>query len=125
MSLVASLLIGVLFAAGTYLVLRRDLVRVVWGIALISQGSNLTIITMGGLAPARAPILAGHAGPRMDPLVQALILTAVVIGLGVTAFALILVYRVYQENESVNAANVAGWADLYGLRGGDREGGDR
>lgn len=116
MSATMALLIGVLFACGTYLVLRRDLLRVVWGLVLFGQAANLTVLTVGGIGPARAPILDGVAGvARMDPLVQALILTAVVIGLGTTVFALLLLYRVYEENQSLVADEVSGWADLYGV----------
>lgn len=121
MSVVAAGLIAVLFAAGTYLVLRRDLVRVVWGLALFGQGANLTVITMGGLTARAAPIVGHGHGQHMDPLVQALILTAVVIGLGTTAFALVLTYRVYEENQSLSADHVSGQDELYGIR---RSGGD-
>lgn len=119
MSLVASVLVGVLFASGTYLILRKDVLRVVWGIALISQAANVTVLTVGGLDAARAPIVGDGGGTLMDPLVQALILTAVVIGLGATAFTLLLVYRVYEENDSVNVDNISGRDDLYGITGGD------
>lgn len=118
MSLVLPILIGVLFAVGTYLVLRPDLLRVVWGLVLYSQAANLTVLTVGGIGAAQAPIVDG-SGPYMDPLVQALVLTAIVIGLGVTAFALLLTYRVYEENASLNAENVSGQDDLFGLTWGD------
>ncbi|MFB6092273.1 MAG: sodium:proton antiporter [Haloquadratum sp.] len=103
--------LGLLFALGTYLVLRRDVVRVVWGITIISQGANVYLITMGGFQ-GLAPIT-GHGGGATptDPLVQALVLTAIVIGFGTTALALVLTYRVYEEHETI---------DMYEL-GGDTE----
>lgn len=67
--------LGVLFSIGTYLVLRRDVVRVVWGISIISQSANVYLVTMGGF-DGLAPILSGHgaSGPApSDPIVQALV----------------------------------------------------
>jgi len=108
MSLVVAAVVGGLFALGTFLVLREDLVRVVWGIAIVTQGANVFLIAMGGLAEGTAdtvPVLAVHGGEvpgTVDPLVQALVLTAIVISFGTTALALALSYRAYQENDSMN-----------------------
>ncbi|UPV73235.1 NADH-quinone oxidoreductase subunit K [Halorussus limi] len=97
--------LGVLFALGTFLVLRRDIVRVVWGVTIISQSANVYLVTMGGLSGS-VPVLAhgGHGGGGhvTDPLVQALVLTAIVIGFGTTAFALVLTYRVYEEHGTID-----------------------
>jgi multicomponent Na+:H+ antiporter subunit C len=94
--------LGVLFALGTFLVLRRDVVRVVWGVTIISQSANVYLVTMGGLSGS-VPVL-GHGGGHgvTDPLVQALVLTAIVIGFGTTAFALVLTYRVYEEHGTID-----------------------
>jgi multicomponent Na+:H+ antiporter subunit C len=98
MELWLTLAIGVLFATGTYLVLRRSLLKVVIGFALISHGTNLLLLTTGKLKRGAAPILVeGYQGPYVDPLPQALILTAIVISFAVTAFMLALVYRTYQS----------------------------
>ncbi|WP_181693473.1 sodium:proton antiporter [Natronomonas sp. LN261] len=100
--------VGALFALGTFLVLRDDLIKVVWGLAIISQAANVYLISMGGLVAAGSdtvPILATHHAPfpePTDPVIQALILTAIVISFGMTAFALTLSYRAYQENETIN-----------------------
>jgi multicomponent Na+:H+ antiporter subunit C len=108
MSLVLATVVGSLFAFGTFLLLRRDLVRVVWGLAVITQAANIYLITMGGIDEGTAdlvPVLASHGGETVetaDPLVQALVLTAIVISFGTTALALALSYRAYQENESLN-----------------------
>jgi multicomponent Na+:H+ antiporter subunit C len=102
--------LGVLFAIGTFLILRRDVVRVVWGVAILSQGANVYLVTMGGLS-GLAPI-SGHglADPATttDPLVQALVLTAIVIGFGTTAFALVLTYRVYEEHGTIDVYELGG-----------------
>lgn len=92
--------IGAMFTSGTYLVLQRDVVRVVWGVVLMSQAANVYLVTMGGLGGS-APIIAGNE-TLSDPLVQALVLTAIVISFGVTAFALVLVYRMYQEHGTID-----------------------
>ena len=97
MELWLTLAIGVLFATGTYLVLRRSLLKVVLGFSLISHGTNLLLLTTGKLKRGDVPILRdSYAGPYTDPLPQALILTAIVISFAVTAFMLALVYRTYQ-----------------------------
>jgi multicomponent Na+:H+ antiporter subunit C len=93
-----TLAIGVLFATGTYLVLRRSLLKVVIGFSLISHGTNLLLLTTGKLKRGEVPILIeGYPGPYTDPLPQALILTAIVISFAVTAFMLALVCRTYQS----------------------------
>lgn len=96
---ILAVILGVMFASGTFLVLRRDIVRVVWGVAILSQGANVYLVTMGGLSGS-VPVLA-HGGSEhpivTDPLVQALVLTAIVIGFGTTAFALVLTFRTFEE----------------------------
>ncbi|QDX41523.1 sodium:proton antiporter [Salarchaeum sp. JOR-1] len=99
-----AVVLGALFAFGTYLVLRRDVVRVVWGVTIISQAANAYLITMGDIAGS-VPVLSHHGPPftgTTDPLVQALVLTAIVIGFGTTAFALALTYRVYEEHGTID-----------------------
>ncbi|GGM68655.1 multicomponent Na+:H+ antiporter subunit C [Halarchaeum rubridurum] len=103
---VLALALGVLFTAGTFLVLRRDLVRVVFGVLVLSQATNVYLVTMGGIGGV-APIL-GHGGTITDPLVQALVLTAVVIGFATTALLLVLVYRTYQEHGSIDLDDIQG-----------------
>ena len=101
--LVLATVLGLLFAVGTFLVLRRDVVRVVWGVTIISQAANVYLVTMGGLS-GTAPILGGGSADITDPLVQALVLTAIVIGFGTTAFALVLTFRVYQTRGTIDLA---------------------
>ncbi|WP_255150488.1 sodium:proton antiporter [Halorarius halobius] len=102
---VLAVVLGLLFAFGTFLVLRRDLVRVVWGVTIMSQATNVYLVTMGGLSGS-VPVVAhgahGGGGSVTDPLVQALVLTAIVIGFGTTAFALVLTYRVYEEHGTID-----------------------
>ena len=98
---VLAVVVGALFTLGTFLVLRRDVVRVVWGVTMISQGANVYLVTMGDF-DGSVPFLGHGEGAVTDPLVQALVLTAIVIGFGTTAFALVLTYRVYEEHGTID-----------------------
>ena len=95
-NLTLALLIGVLYAVGTYLLLQRTLTRVVIGLGLMSHGANLLLLAAGGSAGA-VPFVGrtdGGAGAgTADPLPQAMVLTAIVITFGVTAFLLALAFR--------------------------------
>ncbi|MBO8141943.1 MAG: Na(+)/H(+) antiporter subunit C [Firmicutes bacterium] len=108
MELAAIIAIGVLFGSGIYLLLKPRLLRVVFGSALISHAVNLLLLTSGRLKRGGAPLVGDVPAPVTDPLPQALILTAIVIGLGTTALILVLAYRIYQEK---------GTDDLRQLRG--------
>lgn len=103
---VLALALGTMFGLGTFLVLRRDVVRVIWGVVLMGQAANVFLVTMGDPRSAEVvPVLAhgaGHGGDVTNPLVQALVLTAIVIGFGTTAFALVLTYRVYEEHGTID-----------------------
>jgi multicomponent Na+:H+ antiporter subunit C len=95
-NLTLALLIGVLYAIGTYMLLQRTLTRVVIGLGLMSHGANLLLLAAGGSAGA-VPFVGrtdGGAGAgTADPLPQAMVLTAIVITFGVTAFLLALAFR--------------------------------
>jgi multicomponent Na+:H+ antiporter subunit C len=90
--LVAALLVG----AGVFLLLSRALIRLIVGLSLISYGVNLGILIAGAGVEQGSPPLLELAGPHNDPLPQALILTAIVIGFGTTALLLVLATRAYQ-----------------------------
>jgi multicomponent Na+:H+ antiporter subunit C len=92
-NLVFALAAASLFGIGAYLLLRRDLVRVVLGVVLISQAAVLTLIA-SAVATGSAPIYPLPDGPVSDPLSQAMALTAIVIGMAVTALLLVIVLRV-------------------------------
>jgi multicomponent Na+:H+ antiporter subunit C len=88
---------GVLVGCGVTLVLERSLTRVLVGIILLSNGINLLLLLSGGPAgPAPVVDKASAGEPTSDPLPQALMLTAIVITLGTTAFILALAYRRWQ-----------------------------
>ena len=99
MEVLLALASGVLYAAGTYMMLRRRLAQLIIGLGLLSNGTNLLIFTAGGLTRARPPVVPEGATalepPYADPVPQALVLTAIVIGFGLTAFSLVLAHRVH------------------------------
>ncbi len=99
MEYILAIVVAVLFACGLYLLLRRSLVKMVLGIAILSQGANLLIFVASGVTAGSPPFIAEgsevlEAGAA-DALPQALILTAIVIAFGVLAFALVLVRQAY------------------------------
>jgi multicomponent Na+:H+ antiporter subunit C len=95
-----AIVVGVLYATGVYMMLRRSVVKLLIGIALLSHAANLLVFSAAGVVRGRPPIVEGgaaHLAPTADPLPQALVLTAIVIGFGVLAFAIALLHRAHQE----------------------------
>jgi multicomponent Na+:H+ antiporter subunit C len=101
METLLAFLVGAYFAAAIYLMISKHVVRVILGVALLSNGVNLLIFTAGRLyADVPAFIPAGlnvPEGMTANPLPQALILTAIVIGFSFFAFLLVLTYRAYHD----------------------------
>lgn len=100
MEVLLALAAGVLYAAGIYLLLRRKFAQLIIGLGLLSNGTNLLIFTAGGLTRGRPPVIPEGSTellpPYADPVPQALVLTAIVIGFGLLAFALVLAHRVHE-----------------------------
>ena len=94
-----ALTIGVLVATAVYLMLARNVLRFIFGLVLISNAANLTIFVSGRLTPGAPPLVPVGAdapvGEVANALPQALVLTAIVIGFGLFAFALVLMFRAY------------------------------
>ena len=92
--------IGILFAAAIYMMLRRSIVKLVIGLIILSNEANLLIFAVSGMTRGAPPLIPeGAAAPLgiiADPLPQALILTAIVIAFGVLAFAVVLIHRAYE-----------------------------
>jgi multicomponent Na+:H+ antiporter subunit C len=99
MELLLVALIGVLYACGVYLILKRSMVRLLLGIILLGNGTNILIFLLGNITKGKPPIiepnLSVFADIYADPIPQALILTAIVISFGLTSFAIVLLKRVY------------------------------
>ena len=96
MELVFALIIGTLTASGVYLLLRARTFPVVVGLTLISYAVNLFLFSMGGLTTDGAALV-NEGSQFADPLPQALVLTAIVIGFAMTAFVVILAMRARSE----------------------------
>ena len=115
MEILLAVVIGAMYAIAAYLLLRRRLAQVVMGIGILGNALNLLIFSLGGLERGRPPIVPPGAEtpvlPVADPLPQALILTAIVIGFGVLAYVLVLAKR---------TRDVVDTDDLRELRASDR-----
>lgn len=117
MNVILSLTVATLFGVGAYLLLKRDLIRVVLGMSLISNAAILFTVA-AGLTRGSAPILpVPEEMSFSDPLVQALALTAIVINFGVTILLLVLVYQVWVTHRSIDqdALREAEEQELAGL----------
>ena len=99
MEIVLAIIVGLLYASGIYLMLRRSLVKLVVGLVLLGNGVNLLIFLLGGLIRGKPPIIppTGTVLGEIyaDPVPQALILTAIVISFGLQSFAIVLIKRTY------------------------------
>lgn len=111
MELLLPFLAAMLVAVGVFLLLSRALIRVVVGISIMGYGANLAILLAGGGAAEGSPPLLNVAGPHVDGLPQALILTAIVIGFGTTALLLVLAVRAYQVTQTDHVRELTERAD--------------
>jgi len=105
------LLVAVLLSAGVYMVLDRTLLRVVIGLGLLSNGTHLLLLSTGGLEAGAAPLLGDATTSVVDPLPQALILTAIVISFGVTALLLTISYGTHDRYRSDDLRELHGRLD--------------
>jgi multicomponent Na+:H+ antiporter subunit C len=98
MEILLSALIGLLYAGGVYLILRRNIVKFIIGIIFLSNATNMLVFLSAGIVPGR-PVFTDDITQNMnqlaDPLPQALVLTAIVIGLGVVLFTIALKYKFF------------------------------
>ena len=101
MTLILAVTVGALFGSGAYLMLKPDLLRIVAGLVLVSNAAILALLA-AALDRGRAPILPLGEGPVSDPVVQALALTGIVIGLAVAALLFVLAYQVYRTSETID-----------------------
>lgn len=110
MEILLALASGTLYMAGIYLMLRRRLAQLIIGLGLLSNGTNLLIFAAGGLTRAHPPVAPESTKellrPYADPVPQALVLTAIVIGFGLLAFSLVLAHRVHETAGSDDVDHV-------------------
>lgn len=101
MGTLLAILVGVYMSAAVYLMISKHTIRLILGVALLSNGVNLLILTAGRLTPDVPAFVPFGAtvpdGIVANSLPQALILTAIVIGFSFFAFLLVLTYRAYQD----------------------------
>lgn len=100
-----SIMIACLYTAGTYMMLRRSMVRLIIGFIILSYAANFLIFVSAFLIKGSPPIIGPNkididAATVADPLTQSLILTSIVISLGVTSFAVVLIHKAYQVIKS-------------------------
>jgi multicomponent Na+:H+ antiporter subunit C len=100
MEILLALMIGMLYAGGIYMILRRSMVKLIIGLILLGNGANLLIFLLGRIVKGKPPIIPEEAKmlaePFADPVPQALILTAIVISFGLQSFAIVLIKRAYR-----------------------------
>jgi multicomponent Na+:H+ antiporter subunit C len=104
MEFLLAIITGLLYASGTYMLLRRSLVKLIIGLILLGNGANLLIFLLGRITKGKPPIIPEDAYTMTDlyadPVPQALILTAIVISFGLQAFAIVLIKRVYSVTDT-------------------------
>ncbi len=100
MQTLLAITIGFMFASALYLMLRKAIVKMILGLVVITHACNLLLLWSGRVVEHAPPIITGDPVPMADPLPQALILTAIVISFANFAFFLVLVARVWQEQNS-------------------------
>lgn len=102
MAVETAILVGVLFGSATWLILQRSFVRVLFGFVLLSNAANLFVLAMSGRPDGRTAPVLPTSGVPVDPLPQALVLTAIVIGFAVTAYLVLLLYRLFLDQRTAN-----------------------
>jgi len=100
MELLLSSALGIVTACGIYLILRGRTFSVVLGLSLLGYAVNLFIFAMGRLTSGQPPVIVDQAVSFADPIPQALVLTAIVIGFGMTGFIVELALRTRHETQS-------------------------
>ncbi|MFW5830967.1 MAG: NADH-quinone oxidoreductase subunit K [Prolixibacteraceae bacterium] len=99
MEIILAIVVGVLYTAGVYLMLRRSIMKFIIGLIFFSNATNLLVFLSAGLVPGSPPFVKTDgtgSGTMADPLPQALVLTAIVIGLGIVVFTLALKFKFFE-----------------------------
>lgn len=108
MNVVYALVVGGFFAVGVYQLLGRDLLRIAFGLYVLFNGLNVLILAMGTVPGRQAPF-AQLPPPHVDPMVQAMGLTAIVIGFGLATFLLLLAARLARTRGTLDAEAMRTW----------------
>jgi multisubunit Na+/H+ antiporter MnhC subunit len=108
MNVVYSLTVGLLVAIGVYQLMGRDLFRIAFGLYIILNAVNLLVLAVATQHRRNAPLTA-LGEPFTDPLVQAMVLTAIVIGFGVSTFLLLITARIVRASKSLKSGDIKEW----------------
>lgn len=104
MNIILALVIGTLYGTGLFMILRRSITKLLFGLILWGHGTNLLIFVSCGLVRGAPPLIPEGKEqlemPYADPVAQALILTAIVISFAVVAFTSVLLYQIYRTIET-------------------------
>jgi multicomponent Na+:H+ antiporter subunit C len=104
MEIILPIVVGLLYTIGIYMMLQRSFVKLIIGLVMIGHASNLFLFVISRITRGQTPLVAvGELQPSVpfaDPFPQALVLTAVVIGFGIQAFAIVLIKRTFQNVET-------------------------
>lgn len=110
MEFILSVIVGLLYASGIYLMMRRSLVKLIIGLTMLGNGANLLIFLLGRIVKGAPPLIGESTAVLKDlyadPVPQALILTAIVIGFGLQSFAIVLIRRVYKVVKTDDIDNI-------------------
>ena len=108
MEVITAMVVGLTFAVGLFQILRRNVIRAAIGLMLLANAINLFLLSAGAYTGMEAPYLNSPPGPISDALPQALILTAIVISLGVTAFVLALLFIISRRYKTCDSDAIDG-----------------
>jgi multicomponent Na+:H+ antiporter subunit C len=97
------LMVGFLVGCAVYLILQSSFVRILLGFAMLSNAVNILVLLMSGAPDGKSAPVVNSEGPFVDPLPQALVLTAIVIGFGVLGYMVMLFYRLFKASGTTNA----------------------
>jgi len=99
-----------LLAIGVYgVITKKNLMKIFISLSVMETGVNLMLIAIGYIPGGTAPIENGNFTTYVDPLPQALVLTAIVIGVSVTALALVMVINYYEKNKTLEYRRLMKW----------------
>ena len=108
METITIIIIGMMMSCSMYLILQKSLVQMLFGFSLLTHAANLFLLVLSGSPIDKdgnmmiEPIVKDSSLSYVDPLPQALILTAIVIGFGVTTYLIVLLYKIFKENKTTN-----------------------
>lgn len=107
MTWITALIVAQLFGVGIFMILHRSFIRVVIGLSLITHAANLFVLSLSGSPVGKsAPVIEEGVSNYADPLPQALVLTAIVIGFGATSYLIVLLYRLYRDKRTTDIPEV-------------------